>query len=126
MAQPEVKMIALLKKKSTLSIADAEDHYETIHVPLIFKLFGPYMARYARNYVNKESTEQPGVRPTSYDIVTEVWFATKEDFAKFNEIASRPDVRKLVEEDEEKFLDASDVQMFLAREFEGGSRGKAL
>ncbi|KIW90837.1 uncharacterized protein Z519_08620 [Cladophialophora bantiana CBS 173.52] len=94
-----------------------QDHYENQHVPLVLRST-PSISRYVRNYVRADSTfsNLDSLTTPLCDVVTEAWFDSEADFAKFQLDASRPEVRKLISEDELSFLDRSAIRMFLVRE----------
>jgi len=113
---PAVKLVGLLKRKPGISMAEFEEHYENFHVPLVLSVT-PYISRYVRNYVNHDSTlGNLDSLSSTCDVITEAWFDTEEDFRKFNEAATRPEVREKVIEDELKFLDREALRLFVVKE----------
>jgi uncharacterized protein (TIGR02118 family) len=121
--KPAVKLIALLKKKPDLPMAEFEKYYENHHVPLVLSVT-PYIRRYVRNYVNHDSAlgNLDSLSSSSCDVITEAWFDSEEDFRKFNEAATKPETRKRIVADELKFLDRDALRMFLVKECGGEVR----
>jgi hypothetical protein len=113
---PAVKIIALLKRRAGMSMEAFVEYYETNHAPLVLRLV-PYITDYRRNYVEQGSAfaSMDGKEPDC-DVITEAWFATEEDFAKFSEVGSRPEIREIVIRDELNFLDRGSIRMFVVRE----------
>lgn len=105
-----VKFVALLKRKSGITKADFEDHYESTHAPLILKLTGG-IQRYVRNYTRPgpDGAEPP------LDSVTEIWYR---DMAAFKESMATwaSEAGKAIRKDENSFLDRSSLIFFLAEE----------
>jgi hypothetical protein len=114
--QPAVKIIALLKRRAGMSMEAFVEYYEKNHAPLVLRLV-PYITDYRRNYVEHGSAfaSMDGKEPDC-DVITEAWFGTEEDFAKFGEVGSRPEIRDIVIKDELNFLDRESIRMFVVRE----------
>ena len=117
-SSPAVKLVALLTRNPTITREAFEQHYETTHVPLTLSVH-PYIMRYVRNYVQHSLNTLDSVSSAGCDVITEIWFAKEEDFTKFNEVAMRPDVRRRIVEDEEKFFDRESMRIFIVREIGG-------
>lgn len=117
MAQtPAVKIIALLKRKPGLSMEDFIHYYETKHAPLVLKI-APHIMDYRRNYVNGDAAMAAlGGIAADCDVITEAWFATKEDFEKFSAAGARPENRDIIIRDELNFLDRSSIRLFVVEE----------
>ena len=102
------KMIILAKRKSGMSLEAFRDYYETRHAPLALSI-SDKMARYTRNYL---TPLQPGAEP-AYDVVTEVWFDSKEQFDRnFAELAAAPEKQQIIAQDEENLFDRSTITFF--------------
>jgi hypothetical protein len=128
-----MKLIALLKRKPGLTREQFIHHYETSHVPIIMKHFGPFVVDYSRTYLNYDhpgsfvggyegggkSSEAP------FDVVTTLVFAKPADLDAMYVVAARPEVAGEIAEDEEKFLDRSANQIIISedeRHTAGGAR----
>ena len=99
-----IKLVALIVKRADLSSAAFRDYYEQRHAPLIVRL-SPSLAAYRRSYVDHASLWRAD-RGEGLDIhvITELWFADAEALAAQEEVMRRPDVRRLVAEDEARFM----------------------
>lgn len=105
-----VKFIALLKRKSGLSLADFRSHYEGTHVPLILRL-STGIVGYCRNYtVTFEGMPEP-----PFDSFTEIWYRDLDAFHKTLAFWATPE-GKVIRDDEDSFLDRSRIVAFLADE----------
>jgi hypothetical protein len=113
---PAVKLIALLRKKRSLTREEFRNHYELSHAPLAIQL-APFMAKYTRDFVIEDprATTTLEASPSAYDVVTQIWFNTEKDFENFNAAMARPESRHLLVADEERFLDRDATQIFLVR-----------
>ena len=111
------KLIALIKKKDGLSRDEFIQYYESNHVPLILKA-SPTMADYRRNYViPSSSAEKVHAADADYDVITEAWFRTKEDFIQWRRGGGDKELQERIMQDELNFLDRSSVRMFLVEEY---------
>ncbi len=117
---PAVKLIALLKRKPGISMAEFEDHYENVHVPLVLKLT-PHICQYLRNYIYHDSAlaDLDSSSSAICDVITEAWFETEEDFDRFKADASKPEARQQIIDDEMMFLDRTAHQMFVVKQCGG-------
>jgi len=105
-----VKVMVLLKRKPGLSRQEFSRRYEEVHVPLVLSHFRT-MRRYVRNYV----ITPPGVEEPDFDCITEVWFDNMEELkaaSKFYE----SDVGEVIRNDEERFIDRSNMLSFGVQE----------
>ena len=117
------KAMYLISRLEGLSKEQFRAHYEENHVKLALGFIGHLLVDYRRNYV-----EDVGAIPTpgddtsdlavskQCDVVTEMWFRSREDFEQMIEIFSRPDVNKVLVEDENRFIDRLSVTQFIVDE----------
>src|ERR1700722_2934362 len=103
-SKPAVKIIALFRRKSGLSMQEFMEYYENKHVPMILKI-APFMMDYRRNFVRSGSEEMPAVigGAPECDVITEAWFENHEAFEKFNAAAAKHS--EALKRDELNFLD---------------------
>jgi uncharacterized protein (TIGR02118 family) len=99
-----VKVIALLERRSDLSVEDFREHWQTVHAAFIRQL--PGIRRYQQNHAIKHHTAWP------YDGAAEVWFDSVGDVAKA--FSSRE--ADAMREDEARFID--NITWFLVEEHE--------
>jgi uncharacterized protein (TIGR02118 family) len=109
-----VKAIALLKRKSGLSREEFVRHYEDVHAPLILKHLST-VRRYARNYVTTLVVTPPGAEEPDFDSITELWFDDIEGYKAMTRVRGSA-AGKVIEDDEETFLDRSKLFFFLVDE----------
>jgi uncharacterized protein (TIGR02118 family) len=107
-----VKMIALLKKKAGLTKEEFQNHYETIHVPLIANRQGDLLLEYRRNYIVRPLA---GVHDgdADVDVVTECCYADQAGFDAAIALLTTPDFALKVHEDESRFLDTTAIRVYI-------------
>ncbi|OGO04678.1 MAG: hypothetical protein A2Y91_06980, partial [Chloroflexi bacterium RBG_13_54_8] len=90
-----IKAISIHKRKPGMSIEEFQKHYEEIHVPLGLKYF-PALKGYRRNYV----VHPPGGRELDFDVITEYWYDSMEDYQAAMEFwTGNPDAVKEIHDD---------------------------
>jgi uncharacterized protein (TIGR02118 family) len=111
------KLMALAWRKPGMSFEAFREHYETRHAPLALSLI-PQIQTYVRNYVRHdlghsiEGFEGAG-SGADFDVVTEITYASREDYEASMKILDDLEVRQLIAEDEERFIDRSATKYFL-------------
>jgi uncharacterized protein (TIGR02118 family) len=113
------KLTFLFKRKPGMTPEQFREHYENRHVPLALRLL-PYFSDYARNYIRHDLAYRPeGLHidnAPSFDVVTEVTFATDADYDLMMSRLADPTVAKQIIEDEERFMDRKATLMFFVDE----------
>ncbi len=104
-----IKMVVLVKRKSSLTYEEFQQHWKETHGPLAAKVV-PGM----RKYIQDHLVELPGVK-NEFDGITEVWFDDVEAFQRY--LAWRQtDEAKVLHDDEDKFVDMSMVVRYIVEE----------
>ncbi|MCU1415422.1 MAG: EthD family reductase [Microbacteriaceae bacterium] len=126
----KIKSVVLLRRKPGTTHEQFVDYYENHHVPLALGLM-PSISRHVRNYVDHSSLTTArqlsgeGSGPDPYfDVITEVWFDDEAAHAAFRTALSNPDVVRVLQEDEDRFLDPFVKQSFDV--FESEPRGASV
>lgn len=105
-----IKFTAMLVKNPALTHEQFVTHHKTVHAELFMGL--PASQEHVRRYVQSHSLEQdlPGMPPSAYNGITEIWFDGIEGFAA---VFTSPEYLATVRPDEESFLDlaAGDVSL---------------
>ena len=87
-----IKIMCFLKRKAGMSPAEFKAYYESTHAPLIEKML-PFYATFERNFFAPVQDYETGhmdnisEQGLDFDVVTELTFATKKDYAKIVAIA---------------------------------------
>ncbi|KAJ4354471.1 uncharacterized protein N0V89_006208 [Didymosphaeria variabile] len=80
-------IIAFLNKVPSLTLDEFRDYYENKHIPLVrqhLKAAGaPLPLVYVRRYLDPKNPVVPSGQGVGFDCVTELQFASKEDFEKY-------------------------------------------
>lgn len=97
-----VKFTILLVRKPTLSHAEFVQHHKHVHADLFMSI--PVVKETVRRYVQQHAlpVELPGLPPTKYDGITELWFDDVESLAR---CFSDEDYMARIRPDEASFLD---------------------
>jgi uncharacterized protein (TIGR02118 family) len=114
-----IKFFGLFSPIPGITPEEFRDYYERRHAPLIQSLF-PMFSGYRRNYINWEHSERRnGPRP-AFDVLTEVWLKSAEDYAAFRAKLATPEVLNVIRRDEAHFLDTERTQMLIVDEYATG------
>jgi hypothetical protein len=102
-----LKVLLLLKRHPSLSMAEFIERYESMHVPAVLKN-ATKLRRYERHYLHpgRHVVFGDGVAEPEYDVLTELWY---DDMGAFVEqqawLRDHPDRVAAVIEDEETLFD---------------------
>ena len=113
-----IKFVCLLKRKKGLSFEQFKHYYENHHAPLA----NSYLTKalhYQRRYLTSAMPGYLGSEddmPGLYDCFTEVWFENRADMEENLAVLGHADTAKIVIEDEEKFLDRSQLRFFIVED----------
>lgn len=110
-----IKFIGLLKRRSDLSFEEFVEYYENNHAPLATKYL-PTALHYQRRYLKPNALDhQPSSADAEgmYDCLTEVWYEDRAAMDAELALLARPETVELIIEDEEKFLDRSQLRFFI-------------
>jgi uncharacterized protein (TIGR02118 family) len=116
-----MKMVALFRRRSGLTPAEFREHYEKQHVPLALRLFPSTFADYRRNYIRHDLRHQRGEGESplpwlDFDVITEITFASRDDYERMVRAMSDPAIREQVVADETRFMDRSATVAYLVDE----------
>ena len=107
-----VKVMTLLKKKAGLTQEEFSRYWRQEHGVLVAKTI-PGLKRYVQNHVIK----LPGGREPFFDGVAELWYENMESWQKSAEWYLG-DKGKIIRDDEEKFIDKSQMVFIVTEEHE--------
>lgn len=114
-----IKLMCHFKRKPGMTLEEFKDYYEHHHVKLVLELL-PHPIDYRRNYridgAVFDPFDQKANGEPAYDVIQESWYRP-EDFEVMAAIAARPEVARLIVEDEERFMDRSATQIMLFEEY---------
>jgi EthD domain len=110
-------LIANFRRKPELTFEQFKDYYEKHHVPLAQAQCEKFVVAYRRNYVKQNlgyfAAEGAAGAPASqgYDCVTELWFKSRAELDSLLAHMSKPEVQKLITQDEENFVDRGSIHL---------------
>jgi EthD domain len=118
-----IKLVSLMSRRPGTSMAAFRRYYEEQHVPLVARLLPPAQD-YRRNYAVEDGEHRPGHGAVDrapaerlFDVLTELTYATREDYDRVLAALSDPAVGRLLAEDEERFLDRTTIRSYVVEEF---------
>ena len=97
-----IKFTILLVRKASLTHLQFVDHHRAVHAGLFMSV--PVVQQTVRRYVQQHriDAELPGMPPTRFDGMTELWFDDLDDLAR---CFTDPEYLERIRPDEESFLD---------------------
>ncbi len=104
------KVLVFIKRRPDLSREQFREYYEQHHAPLVNRLL-PYYQEYRRNYL--EGPFRPGQPDMDFDVVTELVFATDDDYQAWRQALTDPVVLDQIRVDERNFLDQGTTRMWV-------------
>lgn len=112
-----IKAIFLIKRKKGTTVEQFRKHYEERHVGVALEFIRPYLSGYRRNYPaesslffdTNEGAADTAVATFEYDCITEMSFESEDKLQAMFDKLSEPEVRAVVGEDEERFIDSQSV-----------------
>lgn len=106
-----MKLMLFVKRKPGLSDEEFRARYENGHVPLAISEL-PHLVQYRRNYVKP----MPGQPEGDFDVITELWFDSKEGWKETADHALDPVNGKILADDEAAFMDRSTMRFVMVDE----------
>lgn len=114
-----VKIIMLIKKRPDLTREQFIDYYDNHHVPLMHRLLTKGAAVHRRNFVIPNVADVGAAdnldtnRESDYDVICEVFYEDRATAESVMKDFEDPEIRRLCEEDEAKFLLRGSVKRFI-------------
>ncbi len=105
-----IKVLVFIRKLPTISMDDFIRYYEENHVPLVNGLLTMY-AGYVRNYRQDVLFGTPEDVP--FDVVTELLYATRDDYERWCACLADPDIIAQIRADEVHFLDSTATKVWV-------------
>jgi hypothetical protein len=107
------KLLLFMKRKSGMSLPDFRAYYEEQHVPLCMRYMrGP--TRYVRRYIEPV----PGRAEPEFDVITELWFASRVPLDIIIDTLSKDAMPDAVIADEANLFDRSKTRFHAVSEVE--------
>ena len=116
------KQVSLLTRRPDLSVEAFEAYYENNHSRILEELM-PDARRYLRRYVRHERNPFGGDARVPFDCVTELWCASREEFAACASSLSDPAAYQRLYRDEENLFASHDNPLFSVAEVESDLPG---
>lgn len=121
--EPPIRTIGLLRKRPGMTRDEFITYYETGHARLALRLLRVdgecVFARYNRTFPEAILPIGEGALPasTSFDVMTNLWFWTQEDYQAFLDLCAQPDIAKTLQMDEAQLFDREAGESLIAKEY---------
>ena len=103
------KLVMLLKKRPDISREQFRDYYSNRHVPFVHKLLKKGAAIHRRNFVVTSN----GGEGEDYDAIVEVFYEDRQTAEAAASALGDPEIRRMVEEDEDKFIQRGSIRRYI-------------
>jgi uncharacterized protein (TIGR02118 family) len=110
-----IKLVALIKRRADLSLADFLAYYETQHAPLFARTIPPEVADAIMAYTQLHPVRLGGGSDPPYDCVTEFTFADMRALRQWTSWYAGPEAQVL-RDDEERFMDTAQRVVVITEE----------
>ncbi|MBY8821745.1 EthD domain-containing protein [Sphingomonas colocasiae] len=109
---PAIKLLGTIRKRSDMSRAAFVERYEHGHCALALRVLAkdgvPMFARYRRSFPTGDQSD--------FDVLTEVWFWTQDQYHQFLEIHADEKVGAAIAADEAELFDRNSITMVSVQE----------
>lgn len=110
------KAVCLIRRKPGMTREAFIDRYENGHAVLCARLI-PGMANYVRRYVVPGDTIlYPGATELDFDVVTELWYESRETYEASMQSLEDPAAAQALIEDERELFDLTSIRRFVVEE----------
>lgn len=122
---PQIKQVALLRRKSGMSREDFIAYYENNHAPLAERILTKngkcIFAEYSRSFPEPTggfdmSHVEHAAPEVDFDVLSEFWFWNQQDYDDFIALCADPAIGDALAKDEENFFDRSKITIFMVDE----------
>ncbi|WP_016745868.1 EthD domain-containing protein [Rhizorhabdus wittichii] len=113
--RPAIKLMGFLRKRADMSregfVARYEQGHCAVALDVLKKGDHPVFADYRRTFARDEGGSSP-----PFDVLTEAWFWTEEDYRHFLALHADPRIGAILAEDEAALFDRASITIFAADE----------
>jgi EthD domain len=125
------KVMFLIKRQPHLTHEQFREHFERSHAPMAQKYCGHLFSEYRRSYMHvvwcggdsRQEGSGYGLREWQLDLLSEWILPSEDNFNEVIRIMESPDIRRLFEEDEDRFIDRKATVMIPCTVADTGTRG---
>jgi len=113
-----IKVIMPMKRRPGMSIDEFRDYYETKHRVIGEKYLSGYAIKYIRRFTEPLPDRSGSITDPEFDVLMEIWYPDMETFEACGKILQEPEIKKEINEDEEKIFDLSMMRSYIVEEHE--------
>lgn len=123
------KVIHLVKRKPHLTHEQFREHFERSHAAMALKFCGHLFSEYRRNYVHivlgggdpRQAGSGFGEMEWQWDLLSEWIMPDEASFHEIQRIMESSDIKRLFQEDEDRFIDRTAYVMMPCAVFDNGT-----
>jgi hypothetical protein len=110
-------ILIFLTRIQTITHADFQKHYETIHLPMLQRYGGKYFPKsHKRHYLQFGENGNPTVVQGNmtffdFDVISEVKFDNEQGFQSFLAVLKEEETSKILRADEDSFSDRAKMKI---------------
>ncbi len=113
-----IKVIMPMKRRPGMSIDEFRDYYETKHRVIGEKYLSGYAIKYIRRFTEPLPDRSGNITDPEFDVLMEIWYPDMETFEACGKNLQEPEIKKEINEDEEKIFDLSMMRSYIVEEHE--------
>ena len=113
-----IKVIMPMRRREGMTIDEFREYYETKHRIIGEKYLTGYATKYIRRFTNPLPDRSGKVYDPDFDVLMEIWYPDMETFEKCAENLQKPEIKKEINDDEEKIFDLSLMRTYIVEEHE--------
>ncbi len=106
-----LKIVMLLRKRADLTREQFIDYYDNHHVHFMHDMLGTGAAVHRRNFVVPGTASPPDARDC--DVICELFYEDAATAAKTMQALQDPEIRRRMQEDEDRFIERGSIRRFV-------------
>ena len=113
-----IKLIAPMKRRPGMSVAEFREYYETKHRVIGEKYLSGYAVKYQRRFT-KPTVDRDGVsREAEFDVFLEIWYPNEAAMLECSKRMRTPEAMAEIRGDEEQLFDTRYMRTYILEESE--------
>ena len=113
-----IKVIMPMRRREGMTINQFREYYETKHRIIGEKYLKGYGLKYIRRFTNPLPDRDGNIYDPDFDVLMEIWYPDMETFENCAKSLQKPDVKKEINDDEERIFDLSLMRSYIVEEYE--------
>ena len=113
-----IKVIMPMRRREGMTINQFREYYETKHRIIGEKYLKGYAIKYIRRFTNPLPDRDGNIYDPDFDVLMEIWYPDMETFENCAKSLLKPNVKKEINDDEERIFDLSLMRSYIVEEHE--------